>query len=201
MIPTNELSSVEFAVVYVKNKKSGGEQMRFFPRCCDCRKILLDISEANLAAVDCEKFKLKRIATHGDLEIYQQSGRALVFCWECDRKKNRVPWQAAIGTFRGLDESQRFPEPNLQREETVMTAVVSEKKGTTTWMSTPSPPLVRFFAGRSQSFVEFGGSWRRMTPEDEARSHTGYHRETLEPNIGIYATRRPNSLLRIGFDL
>jgi hypothetical protein len=111
MIPTNELSPVEFAVLYVKNKKSGREQMRFFPRCCDCRKILLDISEANLAAVNCEKFKLERIATRGDLEISQQSGQALVFCWDCDRKKNRVPWQNALGTFRGIDESQRFPEP------------------------------------------------------------------------------------------
>jgi len=114
MIPTKELSPVEFAVVYVKNKKSGREQMRFLPRCCYCRKILLDISEANLAAVDCEKFKLEPIGSRGDLEIYQQSGRALVFCWDCDRKKNRVPWQAALGTFRGLDEPQRFPSQSAR---------------------------------------------------------------------------------------
>ena len=76
---------------------------------------------------------------------------------------------------------------------------VSEKKGT---RDRPvAPPLVRFFSGRSQSFVQFGGVWRRMTPEDEARSHTGYDRETHEPNIGIYVIRRPNGLLRIGFDL
>ena len=90
--------------------------MRFLPRCCDCRKVLLNISEANLAAVDCEKFKLERIATHGDLEVSQQSGRALVFCWDCDRKKNRVPWQNALGTFRGLDEPQRFPGPVCKRK-------------------------------------------------------------------------------------
>jgi hypothetical protein len=64
-----------------------------------------------------------------------------------------------------------------------------------------APTLVRFFAGRSQSFVQFGGSSRRMTAEDKARSHTGYHRETYELNIGIYVIRRPNGLLRIGFDL
>ena len=79
-----------------------------------------------------------------------------------------------------------------------MTAGVSEKKGPTMWLTTPAPPPVRFFAGRSDSFVEFGGSWRRMTSEDEAHSHTGYHGET---HIGIYVIRRPNGLLRIGFDL
>jgi hypothetical protein len=117
MTPTKELSPVEIAIVYMKNKKSGREQMRFFPRCCDCRKILLDISEANLAAVDCENFKSKRIATRGDLEILQQSGRALVFRWDCDRKKNRVPWQSALGTFRALDEPQRCPEPIRKRRK------------------------------------------------------------------------------------
>jgi hypothetical protein len=76
---------------------------------------------------------------------------------------------------------------------------VSEKKAT---RGRPvAPPLVRFFSGRSESFVQFGGSWRRMTPEDEAHNHTGYDRETHGPNIGIYLIRRPHSLLRIGFDL
>ena len=76
---------------------------------------------------------------------------------------------------------------------------VSEKKGTS---GRPvAPPLVRFFAGRSQSSVQFGGSWRRMTPEDEARSHTGYHRETRESSIGVSLTRRPNGLVRVAFDL
>jgi hypothetical protein len=40
-----------------------------------------------------------------------------------------------------------------------------------------------------------------MSPEDLAHFHTGYDRETREPNIGIYIIRRPNGLLRIGFDL
>ena len=40
-----------------------------------------------------------------------------------------------------------------------------------------------------------------MTPEDEARFHTGYDRQTHEPNVGIYIVRRQNGLLRIGFDL
>jgi hypothetical protein len=76
---------------------------------------------------------------------------------------------------------------------------VSEKKGT---RGRPvAPTLVRFFAGRSQSFVQFGGSWRRMRPEDEAHSHTGYHRETRELSIGVSIMRRPNGLVRVAFDL
>lgn len=76
---------------------------------------------------------------------------------------------------------------------------VSGKKGT---RGRPVElPLVSFFAGRSQSFVQFGGGWRRMTPEGEARSHTGYQRETRESSIGVSIMRRPNGLLRVAFDL
>lgn len=49
-----------------------------------------------------------------------------------------------------------------------MTADVSGKKGTTFGMSTPAPPLVRFFSGRSQSFVQFGGSTARRAHFSEA---------------------------------
>jgi hypothetical protein len=66
-------------------------------------------------------------------------------------------------------------------------------------MNTPS--IVKFFAGRSECFVQDGERWRRMLPEDEAHHHTGYDRDTHGPNVGIYVTRRPNGLLRIGFDL
>jgi hypothetical protein len=63
------------------------------------------------------------------------------------------------------------------------------------------PPNIRFFSGRSESFVQDGERWRRMSPEDEAHMHTGYNREAHEPNIGVYIVRRPNGLLRIGFDI
>jgi hypothetical protein len=62
-------------------------------------------------------------------------------------------------------------------------------------------PSVRFFAGRSETFIESDTGWRHMSPEDEARSRTGLDRETHEPNIGIHVVRRPNGLVRIGFDL
>jgi hypothetical protein len=62
-------------------------------------------------------------------------------------------------------------------------------------------PIVRFFAGRSQSFVQSGSDWRRLTPEDEAKMFSGHDRETHEPCVGIYVVRRQNGLLCVGFDL
>jgi hypothetical protein len=62
-------------------------------------------------------------------------------------------------------------------------------------------PHVRCFSGRSDSFILCGSEWHRSTPEDEAHFHTGYDRETHEPSIGIYILRRPNGLVRVGFDL
>lgn len=113
MSTPKELNSVEIVPIVVRSKKTRRDQLRFFPRCCDCGKILLDISEANIAVVDGGLGKLKRIGTHGDFEISRHSGRAVVLCWNCDKKVNRIPWQNALGTFRGLDEAQRFPEMQL----------------------------------------------------------------------------------------
>jgi hypothetical protein len=61
-------------------------------------------------------------------------------------------------------------------------------------------PVVRFFARRSQSFVQSGSDWRRLTPEDEAKMFSGHDRETHEPCVGIYVVRRQNGLLCVGFD-
>jgi hypothetical protein len=62
-------------------------------------------------------------------------------------------------------------------------------------------PSVRFFSGKSESFFQFGSEWKRATSEDEAHAYTGFDRITLEPSVGVYVTRRPNGLMRIGFDL
>ena len=62
-------------------------------------------------------------------------------------------------------------------------------------------PHVRCYSGKQDAFVQFDSEWRRLTPEDAARSHTGVNRETHEPSVGIYIVRRPNGLFRIGFDL
>jgi len=62
-------------------------------------------------------------------------------------------------------------------------------------------PCVRFFAGRSQSFVQCGEQWRRMTCQDEAKSRTGFDRESREPHLGVFILKRPNGLVQFGFDL
>jgi hypothetical protein len=63
-------------------------------------------------------------------------------------------------------------------------------------------PTVKFYAGRQETFLSDGPSqWRRMTPEDGARLHTGYDRETREPHLGVYIVPVGNGLRRIGFDV
>ena len=62
-------------------------------------------------------------------------------------------------------------------------------------------PVIRFFAGRSESFAQSESGWRRLTSEDEAKMFSGHDRETHEPSIGVYVVRRSNALLCVGFDL
>ena len=62
-------------------------------------------------------------------------------------------------------------------------------------------PAVQFFAGRSESFVQEGARWRRMTPQDEAHACTGRDRETDEVTLGISISPRPNGLMKVEFDL
>lgn len=64
-----------------------------------------------------------------------------------------------------------------------------------------TPPIVKFFSGCSECFVQDDDRWRRLTPEDDAHGFTGFNRETNEASVGVYATKRPNDLLRIGFDI
>jgi hypothetical protein len=63
-------------------------------------------------------------------------------------------------------------------------------------------PVVRFYSGRQETFLSDGPSrWRRATPEDMARLHTGYDRESREPHLGVYVVPVSNGLVRIGFDM
>lgn len=98
------IRSVEFVPIYVKTKRTGREELRFLPKCCDCGKVILNIAEANLAVVEGDPQKIARKST-----TVREAGRALLFCWDCDKKYNFVPWQSALATFRALDEPQRFP--------------------------------------------------------------------------------------------
>jgi hypothetical protein len=63
-------------------------------------------------------------------------------------------------------------------------------------------PVVRFYSGRQETFLSDGPSrWRRATPEDMARLHTGYDRESREPHLGVFIVPVGNGLRRIGFDV
>jgi hypothetical protein len=68
-------------------------------------------------------------------------------------------------------------------------------------IGTIAAPHVHFFSGRQESFIESSGQWRRATPEDSARLHTGYDRATGEPSVGVYIAPKGNGLLCVGFDL
>jgi hypothetical protein len=112
VIPFKEFNSLEFVPVYFKPKASGRDQLRFLPKCSGCGKVLVDISAANIAVVEGDPCRLRRIGMHKQFELFRQTGRALVFCWKCDSKQGgNVPWQNALGTFRAIDEPQLFPEP------------------------------------------------------------------------------------------
>jgi hypothetical protein len=63
-------------------------------------------------------------------------------------------------------------------------------------------PVVRFYAGRQESFIGDGPSqWRRMTPEDMAKAHTGYDQESREAHLGVFIVPVGNGFRRIGFDV
>ena len=65
-----------------------------------------------------------------------------------------------------------------------------------------APPTVKFYSGRQESFIGDGpGRWRRMTPEDMAKAHTGYDHESREPHLGVFIIPVGNGFRRIGFDV
>jgi hypothetical protein len=63
-------------------------------------------------------------------------------------------------------------------------------------------PVVCFYSGRQETFLSDGPSqWRRMTPEDSAKAHTGFDITTREPHLGVFIVPVGNGLRRIGFDV
>ena len=105
MNPAKKLRPAEFVPVYIKNKRR--DELRFLPKCCDCGKVIFNIAEANIAVVEGDPRQIGRVT--GESTTVREAGRALLFCWDCDKKYNLVPWQSALATFRALDEAQRFP--------------------------------------------------------------------------------------------
>jgi hypothetical protein len=85
------------------------EQLKFLPVCAGCGEVIFNVAEANVAVIDNDG-TLGRPRREGDA-TFREVGSASIFCWGCDRERNHVPWQNALGTFRGIDEPQRYPEP------------------------------------------------------------------------------------------
>ena len=101
----------EFVAFYVKSK-GRREQLRFFPRCAECRRVIFDVAQANIAVTDNNGGSLGRPRREGGA-ILREIGPAALYCWDCDRKQSKVPWWNALGTFRALDEPQRHPEAEV----------------------------------------------------------------------------------------
>jgi hypothetical protein len=62
-------------------------------------------------------------------------------------------------------------------------------------------PRVTFYTAPSKLYVEDRSRWRRMTPEEDARAHTGYDRETREPQVGVAIRHRQNGRYHFSVDL
>jgi hypothetical protein len=114
MTPSQDLKPTELIPILVKPRGAPRQQLRFFPTCCGCGKIVFNLAEANIAVVGASHHRLRRVGTHEGAALYTESnGHAFVFCWNCDRQQTQfnAPWINALAVFRGLDEPQRHPEP------------------------------------------------------------------------------------------
>jgi hypothetical protein len=108
---TPQKSHVTELVAFFVKSKGRREKLVFLPKCAECGKVLFSVAQANVAVIDNSDGTLGRPRREGNA-TFREVGSAHLFCWECDGKQHgNVPWQNALGTFRGLDEPQRFPEP------------------------------------------------------------------------------------------
>ena len=80
--------------------------MRFVPCCAGCDKLLLDLTQANVAVVGHNFDGMTPAGTHNGAKVSRLGGQAAIFCWECDRKQetNNVPWSNAALTFLDHDD-------------------------------------------------------------------------------------------------
>jgi hypothetical protein len=94
--------AVKFVAVVLE--RGGRDEMRFSPLCADCEKIVHDVTEANLAVVGEGNFEMTPVGTYRGAKVSRIGGYAQVFCWECDRKRDNVPWSNAAETLRNHDD-------------------------------------------------------------------------------------------------
>jgi hypothetical protein len=97
-------SSVKLVAVILE--RSGRDEMRFVPCCAGCDKLLLDLTQANVAVVGHTYNGMTPAGTHNGAKVSRLGGQAQVFCWECDGKQetNNIPWSNAALTFRDHDD-------------------------------------------------------------------------------------------------
>ena len=62
------------------------------PLCADCGKIIHDVTEANVAVVGDDNFKMTPAGTYLGAKVTRVGEYAQVFCWACDAKRNNLPW-------------------------------------------------------------------------------------------------------------
>lgn len=93
-------------LVAVILERGGRDEMRFVPLCADRDKLVLDLTEANVAVVGHRYDGMIPAGIHRGAKVSRLGGFAQVFCWECDRKQetNNVPWSNAVLTFRDCDD-------------------------------------------------------------------------------------------------
>jgi hypothetical protein len=93
-------------LVAVILERGGRDEMRFVPLCADCDKLVLDLTQANVAVVGHRYDGMTPAGIHHGAKVSRLGGFAQVFCWECDRKQemNNIPWSNAALTFRDCDD-------------------------------------------------------------------------------------------------
>jgi hypothetical protein len=101
--------SVKFVALVLE--RGGRDEMRFVPLCARCDKLVLDVTQANIAVSGHRYDGMTPAGTYLGAKLARLNGYAQVFCWECDRKENNFPWSNAAETFRDHDDpaQQRVP--------------------------------------------------------------------------------------------
>jgi hypothetical protein len=101
----SQLPSMKLVAVILE--RGGRDEIRFVPLCAGCDKLVLDLTQANVAVVGHRYDGMTPAGIHRGAKVSRLGGFAQVFCWECDGKEktNNVPWSNAALTFRDCDDA------------------------------------------------------------------------------------------------
>jgi hypothetical protein len=101
-------------LVAVFLKKNGKDEFRFVASCDGCGVLIHDPTHANVAVIQGSgSGKLVKCGTYGGATVSRLDGRAGIYCWACDRKRNgNIPWLNAALVFRDRnDPAQQKLDP------------------------------------------------------------------------------------------